>query len=243
MFNKILKIIVIVFFGIILLLVGSFYPLGVYHAYKKHSTSAFVVSFFVPIGFYRGVERLWHKDEAVQAIDLPTSQNSEIFWEDKLSKDMSDIILLYENIGQDIINQNKTNERIEILKKRFEKYPNDKSEKLRNGVKNLVKLLKFYDQDIMKFFNTAIEKKSFNIEFSNNDSTIFYKNILYKEFKIDKKMPTKFDMSSTMKSKVENVNFDKINKIDLNLSYKKMEIFLEQERLRVYNMLFTAIKN
>jgi hypothetical protein len=238
MINKVLKIIGIIFFGIILLFVGSFYPLGVYHAYKKHSTSAFVVSFFVPIGFYRGVERLWHKDEAGQAIDHPNSQYSEIFWEDKLSKDMSDIILLYENIGQDNIHQNKTNEGIEILKKRFEKYPNDKSEKLKNGVKNLVKLLKFYDQDIMKFFNTAIEKKSFNIEFINNDSTMFYKNILYQEFKIDKKKPTKFDMNSIMKSKVGNVDFDKINKIDLNLSYKKMEIFLEQERLRVYNLLF-----
>ena len=51
-------------------------------------------------------------------------------------------------------------------------------------------------------------------------------------------MPTKFDMNSIMKSKVGNVDFDKINKIDLNLSYKKMEIFLEQERLRVYNLLF-----
>jgi hypothetical protein len=238
MINKLFKIIGIVFLGIILLFVGSFYPLGVYHAYKKHSTSAFVVSFFVPIGFYRGVERLWHKDEAGQSIDHPTSQYSEIFWEDKLSRDMSDIILLYGNIGQDNIHQNKTNEGVKILKKRFENYPNDKSEKLKNGVKNLLKLLTFYDQDIINYFNSVIKIKSFNIEFSNNDSTTFYKKILDKEFKIDKELQTNFDMSSTMKSKVGNVDFDKINVSEFNDGYNKLEIFLEKERIRVFNLLF-----
>jgi|FLOH01.1.fsa_nt_gi hypothetical protein len=122
---------------------------GLFHSYKKHSTSDVFLSFFIPpVSWYRSVEFFWHDDYA------------NVDWDEKINNDIGICIYFFNGyIGEnpDIFTLNT---QIEAFGQKISDYPDDKYELLKQASKVYMEYLPIFFDD---FINSLRESSKIGI--------------------------------------------------------------------------------
>ncbi len=222
---KLFKVIGNFFGSLYFLLFMISWPVGIYHSYQKHKSGDVVLSVLVfPFGMYRSIEMLWHND----GID----------WESKLSGDMSSIIFIFSQITIDKRNRIQIERDIEVLNSKISKYPEDKIELLKKGTKNYLNYSDFFEKDVGDYYNNVLISKDKTTNFNFSDSSIYYKNLLVKEFRLNEEPSLNYNADSILKAEINKVDISNIDVNTYNETLKSAKQKRKEEKIKIYNQIF-----
>ena len=180
-----------ILWGILSFISLFLWPMGIYHAAKKHSKTAFYCSLFPLVGDYYGIESFWHKKNA----DTEVSEISDsIDWNRRIPTDINTAcqLILISDDPSDIDNINM---QIENFGKKMRSYPVVKKTQIANGVATFLRYNINATVDLDNWVTELIKDTSITFEYSNQSNAEYDSLIYYYKLPIAKQMKELNDSS------------------------------------------------
>jgi hypothetical protein len=199
---------------------------GLLHSGKKHGRSDTAISLsFFPWGIYRGVEYFWHDDYA------------NVDWDKKVANDINSCTDIIIKIDSENADKSKINETLEKLSNKFEEYPKEKKNYIKEVVRIYINYIKYWRCDFLNSVTDFMDSGLYKHIKSNN--TIEYGNKL-SGFGLQDDVELFEQATEELKKYVEramlSMDYYKIEEVvsTVKLSQKKSD----QEFHRIFKLLF-----